>query len=678
MNPLLEKFDTPYNSVPFDKIKNEHYLPAIKEAISLGKAEIDSIKNNPDTANFANTIEALEETGGQVDVVAGVFFNLHIAESSDELRDLAKKISPLVSDYSNEIILDEALFNRIKFVYENEDRSKLNEEEVTLLENAYKNFTRNGALLSEEDKNKVKTIDKRMSELSLIFSDNVLKDNNTFLMVVDSEDKLSGLPQGTKDAAKILAEEKGKTGWVFNFDYPSYIPFMTYADNRELREEMFKARGKIAYGSTHNKDTDNSKNVNEIVKLRHDRAKILGYSSHSDFVLERRMAESKTKVLSFLSDIKKKALPVAKREIEELKAFAKDNGGPDELMGWDSAYYFEKLKKAKFDIDNEVLKPYFKLENVINGIFQVAEKLYGLTYTENNEISKYHKDVRVYTVTNESKEEVGLFYADYFPREGKRSGAWMTSYRDLKNTKGDKVTPHVSIVCNFTKPTEKLPSLLTFNEVTTLFHEFGHSLHGILADTHYSSIAGTNVYWDFVELPSQVLENWAFEKECLDLFATHYETKEMIPIELIEKIKASANFHEGSATLRQLSLGVLDMTWHQADPGEILDIEKFEQDAIGEFKLLPKVAGMVTSNAFSHIFAGGYSAGYYSYKWAEVLDADAFEYFKEKGIFNKEVATKFKENVLSKGGTAHPSILYERFRGKAPSVDALMKRAGLV
>ena len=486
---------------------------------------------------------------------------------------------------------------------------------------------------------------------------------------------LSGLPEGAKEAAKQLAESKNKKGWMITLDYPSYIPFMTYADNRELRQKLSFAFGNKAFK---NDELDNQDNVLKITNLRHERANLLDYKTHAHFVLEERMAKTPEKVKTFLNELLEKAKPAAKREFTNLENFAKDLDGIDQLQKWDSAYYSEKLKQKLFSLDDEQLKPYFKLENVIQGAFIVASKLFGLTFEEIDTIDKYHEDVLTYKVVDNKGELVSIFYADFFPRKGKRNGAWMTSYKpqSIKNNKNER--PHVSIVCNFTKPTKSKPSLLTFNEVTTLFHEFGHALHGMLANTTYPSLSGTSVFWDFVELPSQILENWCYEKETLELFAKHYETGEVIPMDLVEKIKESATFHEGMQTLRQISFGLLDMSWHAQDPSNITNVKAHEVEAFGDTSLYPDVKENCMSTAFSHIFQGGYSSGYYSYKWAEVLDADAFEYFKQEGIFNKTVANKFKENVLSKGGTENPMTLYKRFRGQEPKPEALLKRAGLI
>ena len=511
--------------------------------------------------------------------------------------------------------------------------------------------------------------------MKLTFGENVLAETNNYQLHLTNESDLSGLPEGTIEAARTLAKSKELEGWIFTLDYPSYIPFMTYADNRELRKELAIAAGKKAF---QNNEFDNQENVLKIAKLRHERANLLGYATHSHFVLEERMAQNPEKVKSFLNDLLEKAKPAAEREFSELTDFAKQLDGIEVLEKWDGAYYSEKLKQKLFSLDDEKLKPYFKLENVLNGAFTIAEKLYGITFKEVFDIDKYHDDVQTFEVLDFEGNLVALFYTDFFPRKGKRNGAWMTSFKPQFIKNGVNERPHISNVCNFTPPTESKPSLLTFNEVTTLFHEFGHGLHGMLANTTYPSLSGTSVYWDFVELPSQVMENWCYEPEALALFAKHYQTGEIIPQEYVEKIKESASFLEGIATMRQISFGLLDMAFHSNDPKDITSVKEFEEAAFENTKLYPDVAENCMSVSFSHIFQGGYSSGYYSYKWAEVLDADAFAYFQEKGIFNKEVATKFKENVLSKGGTELPMELYKKFRGQEPKPEALLKRAGLL
>ncbi|CAM1353195.1 M3 family metallopeptidase [Tenacibaculum ascidiaceicola] len=671
-NPLLQDFNTP----PFSQIKEEDYKPAIKEAIQIAKDEINAIIENPEAPTFENTTVALDNTGNTLDRATSIFFNLNSAETNEEIQKIAKDISPWLSEFRNDMILNEELFKRVKTVYDQLSVLNLTPEQEMLLDKQYKSFARNGANLNEDDKAELRKIDAELAKLSLQFGEHVLAETNAFELLITNEDDLAGLPESAKEAAKELANSKGKEGWIITLDYPSYIPFMTYADNRELRKKLAIAFGKK--GFQQNK-YNNEQVVKDIVTLRHKRANLLGYKTHAHFVLEERMAETPEKVMEFLNELLEKAKPAAQREFKNLEAYAKKLDGIDQLQKWDGAYYSEKLKKELFNLDQELLKPYFKLENVIDGVFTVANKLYNLQFEEIDSIDKYHEDVKTYAVTDTDSNFVSYFYADFHPRPGKRNGAWMTSYKSQYRSNDTNERPQVSIVCNFTKPTQTKPSLLTFNEVTTLFHEFGHALHGMLANTTYKSLSGTSVSWDFVELPSQVLENWCYEKEALELFAKHYETGEVIPMEYVEKIKESASFHEGMQTLRQLSFGLLDMSWHSGDsPETITNVKEFETNAFAETKLYPDVAENCMSTSFSHIFQGGYSAGYYSYKWAEVLDADAFEYFKEEGIFNKEVADKFKNNVLSKGGTEEPMELYKRFRGREPKPDALLRRAGLI
>ncbi|WP_040473623.1 M3 family metallopeptidase [Flavobacterium frigoris] len=675
MKVLTSKFNTKYDTAPFSKINNEDYLPAFQEGIALAKAEIDAIVANNDKPTFENTIEALDFSGYTLDRLSSIFFNLNSAETNDEIQKIAQEVSPLLSEFGNDITLNADLFSKVKAVYDQKDSLNLNPEQATLLDKKYKGFSRNGANLPEDKKNILREIDKELSKTSLKFGENVLAETQGFQLHIIDENDLSGLPEGTIEAARSLAKSQESEGWIFTLDYPSYIPFVTYADNRELRKQMAIASG--AKGFQNNK-FDNQENVLKIAQLRFDRAQVLGYATHAHFVLEERMAENPEKVKTFATDLLEKAKPAALREFAELSAFAKKRDGIEQLEKWDGAYYSEKLKQELFNLDDEKLKPYFQLEKVLDGAFTVAQKLYGLTFEESFEIDKYHEEVTTYEVKDIDNNLVAVFYADFFPRKGKRNGAWMTSYKSQFIKEGTNERPHISIVCNFTKATETKPSLLTFNEVTTLFHEFGHALHGMLANTTYPSLSGTSVYWDFVELPSQIMENWCYEPEALALFAYHYQTDEIIPMEFVTKIKESASFQEGMATMRQLSFGILDMGWHAQDPSSIKDIKTFELEQFADTQLYPDVAENAMSTSFSHIFQGGYSSGYYSYKWAEVLDADAFEFFQEKGIFNKEVADKFKDNILSKGGTEHPMILYKRFRGHEPSPDALLKRAGLI
>ncbi|MBT7851371.1 MAG: M3 family metallopeptidase [Flavobacteriaceae bacterium] len=675
MNVLNTRFDTPYNTAPFSKIKTDAFLPAFKKAIESAKDEIDQIVQNEEAPTFENTIEALDYTGEQLDRISSIFFNLNAAETNDEIQKIAHEVSPLLTEFSNDVALNTTLFERVKSVYNTKASLSLSEEQKTLLDKKYKGFSRNGANLNPDQKETLRAIDKEQSQLQLTFGENILAETNRYELLITEVSDLEGLPEGAIEAAKQLAEEKDKKGWLITLDYPSYIPFMTYAKNRALRKQLAIAFGQKGF---QNDSLDNQDIVLKITQLRYQRAQLLGYETHAHFVLEERMAKTPETVRNFLEDLLEKAQPAAKKEFNELENFAKNLDNIDRLEKWDSAYYSEKLKQERFNFDDEQLKPYFKLENVIEGAFTVAQKLFGLQFIQTDIIDAYHKDVMTYKVEDSKQNLIAIFYADFFPRAGKRNGAWMTSYKSqcIKNTVNER--PHVSIVCNFTKPTTTKPSLLTFNEVTTLFHEFGHALHGMLADTIYPSLSGTSVAWDFVELPSQIMENWCYEKEALALFAKHYKTGESIPMELIDKIKAASTFQQGMQTLRQLSFGLLDMSWHGVDPTEINDVKQHETAAFLETQLFPDVLENCMSTAFAHIFQGGYSSGYYSYKWAEVLDADAFEYFKETNLFDPKITDDFKTHILSKGGTQDPLELYIKFRGQKPKAEALLRRSGLL
>jgi peptidyl-dipeptidase Dcp len=677
-NPLLKNFDTPFQTPPFDKIKSEHFMPAIEEAIKEAKQEIDDIISQSEAPTFENTLEAMEFAGEKLSSVTSILFNLNSAETNKKIQEVAREASPILSEFGNDIWQNTNLFERVKKVYNQKDQLELDNEQEMLLTKTYKAFIRNGADLNEVDKARFKEITKKLSQLSLTFGENVLAETNDYELVISDEKDLSGLPDSAIRQAANTAKAKGKEGkWVFTLQAPSFVPFMENADNRSLREQLYKA-----YMSKANKndERDNKAIIQEIVNLRSEKVSLLGYDSYADYVLEERMAESTNKVQAFLDDLLQQALPKAQEEVAEIKAFVKELGDDIDLKRWDWGYYSEKLKKKKYAIDDELLRPYFKLENVLDGVFQSAEKLYDIRFKEVKNIPVYHEDVTTYEVSTTSGEHVAIFYADFHPREGKRGGAWMTTYRDQYRKNGEDNRPLVSNVCNFTPSSPGNPSLLTFNEVTTLFHEFGHALHAMLGKGRYGSLSGANVYWDFVELPSQIFENWCYEKECLDLFAKHYETGEKIPQEYVEKIKASSTYHEAYATVRQVSLALLDMGYFSLDRKEaqnIKDVAEFEEKAMAPTKLFDKVEGTLMSTQFGHIFSGGYASGYYSYKWAEVLDADAFSLFKEKGIFNKEVAQSFKDNILSKGGSEHPMELYKRFRGREPKIEALLERAGL-
>jgi Zn-dependent oligopeptidase len=671
MNPLI----TPFETAPFSKIRNEHFKPALIKAIEEARKEVEAIAENPDAPTFENTIEALEYSGMHLERVSTLFFNLNSAETNKEIQQIAQEVSPLLSEFNNDIALNPLLFKRVKAVYGDRGRLLLNEEQQTLLERKYKNFSRNGANLADDKKSELRLLDAELAKLKLKFGENVLAETNRFELLLTDENDLDGLPDGEKEAARQLADSRGKPGWLITLEHPSYIPFMKYAKNRELRKTL-----SIAFGSKgfHGDELDNQDLVLRIAALRRNRALLLGFESHAHYVLEERMAGTPEKVVEFLNQLLEKAKPAAEAEFEQLQSYAKELDGIDRLQKWDAAYYSEKLKQKLFNLDDEKLKPYFELDKVVAGVFKVAEKLFGLRFKEVRDVETYHREVKTFNVFDSDDNHISLFYTDFHPRTGKRDGAWMTSYRPQYRKENTAIRPHISNVCNFTRPTSDKPSLLTFNEVTTLFHEFGHALHGMLADTTYPSLSGTSVYWDFVELPSQIMENWCYEREALELFAHHYKTGELIPMELVGRIKEAANFQEGMATLRQLSFGFLDMAWHGADLSGVDNVKNYESAAFTGTQLHPDHPDTCMSTAFSHIFQGGYAAGYYSYKWAEVLDADAFAYFKEHGIFDRSVASRFREHILSKGGTAHPMDLYKRFRGSEPGIEPLLERSGLI
>ena len=671
VNPLLASF----NEAPFSQIKDEHFKPAFLKALEEARKEINAITATQEAPTFSNTIEALEYSGEHLDRISSVFFNLNAANTNETLQVLAQEISPMLTEFSNDITLNTALYKRVKAVYDSREDLNLNPEQQTLLEKKYRHFTRNGANLSSAGKKRLREIDTALATRKLSFGENVLAETNKYELHIKELSQLDGLPDGVMEAARQLAETRNKDGWIFTLDYPSYIPFMKYAQNRELRKQLYLA---FASKGFHGDEVDNTALVMEIANLRFERAQLLGYKTHAHFVLEERMANSPEKVMEFLEELLEKAKPAALKELEQLQEFARGRDGISELEKWDAAYYSEKLKQKLFELDDEQLKPYFKLENVLDGVFRVTEKLFGLQFREVKDVEKYHEEVITYQVYDEADTFIALFYADFHPRPGKRGGAWMTSFKPQYQKAGKNHRPHISNVCNFTRSTKTRPSLLSFNEVTTLFHEFGHALHGMLADTKYPSLSGTSVYWDFVELPSQLLENWCYEKEALEMFAFHHETGEPIPMNLIEKIKATASFQEGMATLRQLSFGLLDMAWHGKDPSGVTDVKAYETKAFQDTQLFPDNAQTCMSTAFSHIFQGGYSSGYYSYKWAEVLDADAFAYFKERGIFDQETAHKLRTHILARGGTEKPMELYVRFRGREPRLEALLERAGLL
>lgn len=671
-NPLLEKFNTSFDSIPFSKIKDEDFLTAFETALAAARKEINAICENPEKPGFENTVEALEISGERLSIISSAFFNLLHAETNDRLQEIAKTVSPMLSEFSNDIRLNTVLFQRIKSVYEQRDSLDLSPEQLRLLEKKYKSFSRNGANLTEDKKERLREIDKELSKLTLQFGQNVLEETNAFELHLTDENDLKGLPEFVRKQAKEEADSRSKDGWVFTLQAPSYIPFMTYADSRELRRELNLAYGRRAFQDN---EFNNEAIVKKIVLLRLERANLLGYKTHADFVLEERMANSPAMVKDFLNDLLEKSKPFGEGDVNELRKFALENDGIEPLERWDHAYYAEKLKQQRYKLSEEELKPYFPLEKVISGAFAIAEKLYGIRFVERYDVDVYHPDVQVFEVLDAQNQHFALLYADFFPRKGKKAGAWMTDFRGQSKVKGESKRPHISIVCNFTKPTEDKPSLLTFGEVTTLFHEFGHALHGILADTTYESLSGTHVYYDFVELPSQFMENYCYETEALKLFAQHYETGEIIPQELIDKVRDSSNFMEGYQTVRQLSFGILDMAWHAENPLEFSSVPEYEQSVFERTDLYPATAGTNMSVAFSHLFNGGYSSGYYSYKWSEVLDADAFAFFKEKGIFDPETAAKFRQ-LLASGGSIEPMDLYVAFRGQKPDNRALLERAG--
>ena len=677
LNPFFEPFNTPHGTMPFDRIAIEHYEPAIREGIARQNKEIDAIINNPEPATFQNTILALEESGKLLQQVENVFGNLLSAETNDAMQELAKELMPLLNEHANNISLNERLFARVKAVYKQRQNESLSAEQMKLLEDTYDGFIRSGVNLQGADKEKYRELSQKLSLLALQFSENNLKETNDYLLVLKDKAQLEGLPQTAIDAAAETAREKQVKGWAFTLQAPSFVPFMNYSTHRELRKELY-----MAYNTkcTHDNACNNLDIVKELVNTRLAIAQLLGYKDYASYKLERRMAQNSKNVYQLLNQLLEAYKPTALQEYAEVQALAKEEQGDDfVLMPWDWSYYSRKLQERKFNLNDEMLRPYFELENVKKGVFGLATRLYGITFKKNTDIPVYHKDVEAYEVFDKDGSFLAVLYTDFYPREGKRSGAWMTSYKEqwIDEATGENSRPHVSLVMNFTKPTQDKPALLTFSEVETFLHEFGHSLHGMFANTTYASLSGTNVYWDFVELPSQIMENFATEKEFLHTFARHYQTGELIPDELVQRIKDSANFNAAYACLRQVSFGLLDMAWYTRTTPFEGDVKTYEKQTWAPTQILPDVPEACMSVQFSHIFAGGYSAGYYSYKWAEVLDADAFSLFQEKGIFNTDVATSFRENILSKGGTEHPMKLYKRFRGQEPTIDALLIRNGI-
>ena len=673
-NPFLTAYHTPHETVPFHLIRLEHYEPAILKGMEEQNREIETIVNNPEEPTFQNTIVALERSGDLLNRVSTVFGNLLSAETNDEMDALAEKVMPMLTEHSNNITLNEALFARIHKVYAS-DHSTLSVEENRLLENTYQSFIRSGANLAEKDKETFRQISASLSLNSLKFSQNLLKENNSYELVL-TEEQLTGLPDSAIEAYAQTAKEKGKEGYIVTLSIPSFGPFMKYSTHRELRKELYTA---YHTQCTHDNEYNNLDIVKTLVNLRQQRAQLLGAPTVADFVLTRRMAENSTNVYRLLHQLLDAYKPTALQELEEVRTLAREMEGDDfEFQPWDLAFYVEKLKEKKFNFNEESLRPYFELSRVIEGVFGLATRLYGITFHENKDIPVYHTDVKAYEVLDKDGQFLAVLYADFHPRAGKRAGAWMTSYKEQWKDENGNSRPHVSVTMNFSKPSADKPALLTFSEVNTFLHEFGHALHGMFANTTYQSLSGTNVYWDFVELPSQFMENFAIEKEFLNTFAKHYQTGETLPEELLQRIVDSSNFMVAYNCLRQLSFGLLDMAWYTRTEPFNGDVRTYEKEAWKEAQVLPNIPEACMTVQFSHIMAGGYAAGYYSYKWAEVLDADTFSLFKEKGIFNTEVANSFRQEVLSKGGTEHPMTLYKRFRGQEPGIDALLRRNGII
>ncbi len=675
-NPFLSKYRTPYSTAPFDKIKTEHYEPAFEAGIRQHQQEIDAIVNQRSTPTFENTIEALDRSGDLLTRVSSVFFALLSAESNDEMMEISQRISPKLSEHSNNINLNEGLFQRVKAVYDNREEMNLTPEQTMLLTETYNGFVRSGANLSGTDKERYRQLSSELSQLTLTFGQNVLKETNRFSMLLTDKKELEGLPQDIIEAAAELAREEGKEGWLFNLSYPSYVPFMKYSSRRDLREKMYRAYNSRCTGGEYN----NLDIMKRIAEVRLEIARLMGKNTYAEYALERRMAQNSQNVYNLLNQLLEAYTPTALQEVKEVQGFAIGKEGRNiTLMPWDWSYYADKLKDAKYDLNDEMLKPYFELENVKKGIFGLATDLYGITFQKNEAIPVYHPEVEAFEVKDADGRMLAILYTDFHPRSGKRSGAWMTEFKgQWRKKNGEDSRPHITIVMNFSRPSGNQPALLTYDEVETFIHEFGHALHGMFANTTYPSLSGTNVYRDFVELPSQIMENWLSEKDFLDRFAVHYQSGEKIPEALVQKIRDAGNFNVGYACLRQLSFGLLDMAWHTITAPIDTDVATFEKKATASTQILPAVEGAVTGAQFSHIFSGGYAAGYYSYKWAEVLDADAFALFKERGIFDKETATSFRKNILEKGGTEPPMELYKRFRGSEPSIEALMRRDGIL
>lgn len=675
-NPFLHHYTTPHQTIPFNEIRLEDYEPAIKQGIEEEDRQIKEIVENPEKPTFENTILALANSGQLLDRVTTVLFNLMSAETCDELDAIGERVMPELSEHSNNISLNEDLFSRIKQVYEQKDTLSLTAEEARLLEKTYDGFIRNGANLNDEKKIKYRKISTELSTLALRFSQNHLKETNNYELHLTTQEQLKGLPESLIESAALTAQEKGKEGWVITLQAPSYVPFMKYSECRDLRKELY-----MAYNTqcTHHNEQNNLEIVKQLVNLRMELAQLLGYTDYADYVLRKRMAQDSEHVYRLLDQLLEAYTPQAKKEVKEIEELARDMEGNDfTLMPWDFSYYAEKLKNKKYNLDEEELRPYFELSRVKAGVFGLATRLYGISFKENKDIPVYHSDVQAYEVFDKDGSFLAVLYTDFHPRAGKRSGAWMTNYKEQWiEEDGTNSRPHVAVTMNFTKPTPDKPALLTFSEVNTFLHEFGHALHGMFANTRFQSMSGTNVYWDFVELPSQIMENFAIEKDFLNTFACHYQTQEPMPEALLQRIIDASNFNVAYACLRQVSFGLLDMAWYTRRTAFDGDVRQYEKETWKRAQVLPQCEETCMSVQFGHIMSGGYSAGYYSYKWAEVLDADAFSVFKEKGIFNTEVAQSFRDNILSKGGTEHPMTLYKRFRGQEPTIQALLKRNGI-
>ena len=677
-NPFLTEYKTPHHTAPFNLIKAEHYETAMLKGMEEENKIVEEIINNPEPATFENTIIPYTQPGQLLENVCTVFFNLLSAETNDTLQDIAQKMSPKLTEHSNNITLNLKLFERIKTVYQTQkEDSTLEPEDRVLLQKIYDGFVRNGANLCKEDKERYKTISKELSQLTLIFSQNTLKEKNAYELHITNKNDITGLPISAMEMAHEVAKEKGKEGLIFTLDAPSYIPFMKFCENRNLRRQLYMAYNTVCLKGN---EFDNQEIVRKIVNLRQEKAQLLGYQTHADYVLEQRMAANSENVYNLLNQLIEAYTPTAQKEYAEIEKLArKENGANFNVFPWDWSYYSEKLRKAQYDIDTEELRPYFELNHVQDGVFGLATRLYGITFHQNQEIPVYHPDVKAYEVLDKDGTFLAVLYTDYHPRAGKQSGAWMTEYKsEWKEKNGNISRPHVSITMNFTKPTADRPALLTLDEVQTFLHEFGHAIHGMMANTKHATLSGTSVFRDFVELPSQIMENWATEKEFLHTFARHYQTNELIPVELIKRIKAAENFNVAYACLRQVSFGLLDMAYYTLTHPLEGNIEDFEKQAWAKAQIMPKIPGTCMSVQFSHIMDGGYSAGYYGYKWAEVLDADAFELFQEQGLFDKTTAESFRKNILEKGATEHPMKLYKQFRGKEPSINALLKRNGII